>query len=74
MSQNQMILDYLEQNGSITQNEAFDQFGCTRLGARIWELKNERGIKIGRTMEDGTNRFGVRTRYARYTIQTPIMQ
>lgn len=74
MSQNQMILDYLERNGSITQNEATDQLGCTRLGARIWELKNERGIKISRTMVDGTNRFGAKTRYARYTIQTPIMR
>ena len=67
MSQKTMILDYLEQNGSITQAEAITALGCYRLGARIWELK-ERGYKIIRRMEDGTNRFGERTRYARYSL------
>ena len=67
MTQNSMILDYLERNGSITQAEAINQFGCYRLGARIWELK-ERGFQIIRHMEEGTNRFGSRTRYARYSL------
>ena len=65
MSQNEMIMDYLERNGSITQAEAMNALGCYRLGARIWELKR-RGVRIKRCMEDGLNRFGVRTRYARY--------
>lgn len=63
-----MILDYLERNGSITQAEAIEKLGCYRLGARIWELK-ERGVRIRRTMVDGTNRFGDRTRYARYYVE-----
>lgn len=67
MTQNSMILDYLERNGSITQAEAISQFGCYRLGARIWELK-ERGYKIIRHMEDGVNRYGAKTRYARYSL------
>lgn len=65
MSQNEMIMDYLERHGSITQTEAMNALGCFRLGARIWELKR-RGVRIKRCMEDGLNRFGVRTRYARY--------
>lgn len=68
MTQNEMILDYLNKYGSITQAEAMAHMGCYRLGARIWELKR-RGIKIKRYMEEGLNRFGTRTRYARYTIQ-----
>lgn len=68
MSQNQMILDYLERNGSITQKEAIDYLGCYRLPARIGELK-ARGIRIKRRMEEGLNRFGERTRYARYSME-----
>lgn len=45
MTQNEMILAYLEKYGSITQAEAMASIGCYRLGARIWELKR-RGIKI----------------------------
>ena len=67
MSQNDMILDYLRQNGSITQAEAISQFGCYRLGARIWELK-QRGHKIIKVMEASRNRFGILTRYARYAL------
>jgi hypothetical protein len=68
MGQNEQILDYLRKNGSITQAEAVERFGCYRLGARIWDLKR-RGIRIRRRMEEGLNRFGIKTRYARYTIQ-----
>jgi hypothetical protein len=32
MSQNEMILAYLERNGSITQAEAMNALGCYRLG------------------------------------------
>lgn len=68
MSQNEMILAYLERNGSITQKEAIDHLGCYRLPARIGELK-ERGVRFKRFMEEGTNRFGERTRYARYSME-----
>ena len=68
MSQNEMILDYLERNGSITQAEAISCFGCYRLGARIYDLK-ARGHRIIRLMESGVNRFGTKTAYARYLLQ-----
>lgn len=69
MSQNDLVLDYLRQNGSITQAEAIAHFGCYRLGARVWELK-QRGHKIVRVMETGQNRFGIPVRYARYALAT----
>lgn len=50
MSQNLMILDYLERNVSITQAEAINQFGCYRLGARIFDLRAV-GFDIVRRME-----------------------
>ena len=67
MSQNEMILDYLQKEGSITQAEAINRFGCYRLGARVWELK-QRGHKIIKYTEKGRNRFGLPTRYARYAL------
>ena len=67
MSQNQMILEHMQKNGSITQAEAINLFGCYRLGARIWELK-QAGHKISRIMETAQNRYGIPVRYARYAI------
>jgi len=68
LSQNDKVLEYMERHGSITQKEAYDAFGCFRLGARIAELK-ERGIVIDRMLEEGVNRVGEKTRYARYWLK-----
>lgn len=68
MTQKEMILEYLKKYGSITQAEAIAFLGCYRLPARIGELK-ARGIRIKRRMEEGLNRFGERTRYARYSME-----
>ena len=68
MSQTEMIIAYLEKYGSITHAEAAASLGCYRLSARIWELKR-RGVRIKRRMEEGMNRFGGRTRYARYFVE-----
>ena len=62
------ILEYMRQHGSITQKEATDNFGCTRLSGRIYDLK-KRGVKIRKTFEAGTNRFGEPEHHARYTIE-----
>ena len=67
MSQNEMVLDYLKENGSITQAEAIECFGCYRLPSRIWDLK-QTGHKFRRTMETGLNRFGEKVTYARYAL------
>ena len=44
-TQSEMILEYLRKGYSITPLEALKEFGCFRLGARIWELK-QRGYNI----------------------------
>ena len=44
-SQGEMILEYLKKGYSLTPLEALKMFGCFRLGARIWELK-QRGYNI----------------------------
>lgn len=65
------ILEYMQKNGSITGMDAINEFGCMRLPARISDLKAE-GHIIVRRMEQGTNRFGEPTRYARYTLATKL--
>lgn len=67
MSQVDRVQDYMKTHGSITQAEAIEALGCYRLGARIADLKS-RGVAVDRMMEEGQNRFGERTRYARYFL------
>lgn len=68
MSQTDKVLDYMEQHGSITQKEAYEAFGCFRLGARIADLR-DRGVGIEWMLEEGVNRYGEKTRYARYWLK-----
>jgi hypothetical protein len=67
-SQELLILDYLRKYGSITPQDALNEFGCFRLGARICELR-ARGFGIDTTLETGVNKMGQPTRYARYTLR-----
>ncbi len=41
MNQTEAILAALEQGEALTPMDALRRFGCMRLGARIWELKEE---------------------------------
>lgn len=63
----EQILRYMRDTGSITPLDALREFGCMRLGARIWDLKR-RGYNITRTMETGINRYGRGVSYARYHL------
>ena len=45
MTQTQAIYEYLKQGNSLTPLDALSLFGCMRLEARIWELKQQ-GIDI----------------------------
>ena len=68
MTQREMVLQYLESHESITQMDAIQELGCTRLGARIWDLIHLDGISIGREMVTGINCFGRPTTFARYWL------
>ena len=67
VSQKQMVLDYIEEFGSITPIDAFRDLGVTRLAAKVFELKKD-GHDIDKVIETSKNRFGNRTRYARYSF------
>ena len=67
MSQNQKVLQHMQKWGSITAREAYECYGIMRLGARIDDLKHM-GHHIRTDMEQGENRYGELTRYARYRL------
>lgn len=64
--QHERILQYMDAHGSITPMEAFSELGITKLSTRIGEMI-ESGIKIEKRREKGTNRFGEKVNYMRYT-------
>ncbi len=67
MTQSEEILKYMRDFGSITQMDAICDLGCTRLAARISDLKH-RGYVIRKVTETGKNRYGKDTSYARYRL------
>ena len=68
MSQKQTILEHLKQHGSITDLEAYRKYAIRRLGARIYDLRDE-GYKITSKDTVKKNRFGKTTRFATYVLE-----
>ena len=68
MTQNERILQHLEKWGSITDRDAYECYGIRRLSARVYDLKHM-GHKFSMVIEHGENRYGERTRYARYRLE-----
>ena len=68
MTQTERILDYMKENGSITQMEAMTQLGIYRLGARIWDLKKS-GANIKKEMASKKTRYGTTTYFSRYRLE-----
>ena len=68
MTQNERILNYIMEHGSITTREAFDVFGITRLAARIFEIRNNMGIPIKGETITVKNKFGEKQNVTRYSL------
>ena len=64
--QHERILRFMDEHGSITPMEAFSELGITKLSTRVGEMIAS-GIKIEKQREKGTNRFGEKVNYMRYT-------
>ena len=67
MTQQERILIYLRKHHTITPQQAMQELGCMRLGARIWDLKHA-GNLILTEREQAENRYGEMTTYARYRL------
>lgn len=66
--QESRVLQFMQENGSITSLEAFKELGITRLSARIHTLRHKRGFNILAKSETFKNRFGEPVRYYRYYL------
>ena len=64
-TQTKAILEHLVNVGSITSMEAFELYGCTRLSARIFDLR-KKGYDIETRMIAGKTRYGTSCEYAKY--------
>ena len=71
VSQVKLIADHLVKYGSISSIEAIELFGCTRLSARIKDLRNA-GWPITTDTASGKNRYGHNTNFAVYRMEAPI--
>lgn len=68
MMQEVLVMDYLRNHDSITQKEAFEVLGVTRLAAVIWKLRHKRGFVIADKVEHAINRYGKTCIYKRYYL------
>lgn len=66
-SQKTKILKYMEERGSITQWQAIKEFGCTRLSARIADLKKD-GYSIESDTIYSKNIYGEPIHYSQYRL------
>ena len=66
MSQCERLLARLKR-GPITPLEAWSELGIYRLGARVYDLK-EQGHEITKKMVAVSNKFGEECRVAQYTL------
>ena len=66
-TQNDRILDYIAENGSITQLEALTELGVMRLASRISDLKRQ-GYNIISKTETVKNRFDEKCSIKRYSL------
>lgn len=69
MTQEERVIEYMQQNGSITALDALRDLGVMRLASRISDLK-KRGYTISSCMEKGKNKFGETVMYKRYSLTT----
>lgn len=66
-TQCERILQYIDENGSITQIEALRELGCMRLASRMCDIK-KMGYPVRKTTEVSKNRYGEPVHFAKYFI------
>lgn len=67
-TQNQRVLDYIEETGGITQLEALNELGVMRLASRVSDLR-KRGHRITSKMIPVKNRYGETCYIKRYMME-----
>lgn len=67
MTQQKLVLQYIEDFGSITPMEAFSDLGITKLATRISEMRKQ-GMEFKIEMVKRKNRYGKPVRFAKYSF------
>ena len=68
MKQTERVRAYLETHKNITPKEAMQELGIYRLGARIYDLKQQ-GAPIRSGWLETVNRYGEKTRVKQYWME-----
>lgn len=68
MSQAEEIVQYMKERGSITPMDAVADLGCYRLSARIFDIEDKMGLRVGRKLETAVNRNGRKVKFMRYWL------
>ena len=68
MTQRELILQYIEDFGSITPMQAFADLGITKLATRISEMRKD-GIEFKIDTIKTINRYGKAVSFARYSME-----
>lgn len=68
MTQEERVLEYIQEFGSITTWDAFADLGITRLSAKIFDLDKD-GYRFDRKVECSVNRYGKPVHYTRYSLR-----
>lgn len=69
MTQCERILRHLQDGGTLTQAEAFVEYGVGRLSSRICELRAA-GYPIKSEFVGGKNRYGESVSFVRYSLES----
>lgn len=64
------VMQWLKAGLSITSKQAIDEFGCTRLSAVIFRLRNDYGMPIKESLISVKNRNGRNVKVAKYALVT----
>ena len=67
LTQEEKIYNYMRRFGWITPMDALREFGCMRLGARIYDLE-QKGIRIEHGREMIVNSEGERVSFGKYRL------
>lgn len=68
MTQCERIVSYINDFGSITTLQAFQDLGCTRLASRICDLKKQ-GYSFDKQFVTAKNRYGEAVSFVRYSFK-----
>lgn len=68
MTQNDKILRHIKEYGAISSMEAFTEYGCTRLSARISDLRHQ-GHNIHAERRTSRNRYGEKVSFCLYWLE-----